>query len=360
MGLLQPLYYPGGRYTPGADRKLLASLIGSESDGTRSEGVIGSRTESLTGAMRVVAGTGLQVKIQPGLCVIADVGTQVAASPGMYLAGIDATEYLLTISGPGSGTRNDLIYASFDDNPVVITNKARSGSTCTITTSAVHGFVTGQTVVVSGVDEIFDGVFPITSTPTTTSFTYTKGSGTITSVAVKPNVIFGDDTFIVTNKEITTSGAVGPSNAVKLTLDPLGTNPTPTIAVDDVITVKGVGSTFDGQHVVTAITSVAPYIITYYKVTDPITSIGITNSATAVARVPFSIKQAINTDTPPAGTNIPLGYITVTTTSVTTIVDKRKFVSPAATSVCHRDSTCCQSKAANKKLGLTVLPLRTR
>jgi hypothetical protein len=350
MGLLQPLYYPGGRYTPGADRKLLASIIGSEADGTRSEGVIASKIDpvALSGnSMAVTAGTGLQVRVQAGLCVIADAATQNFNSPGMYLAGIDATEYLLSISGPGSGTRTDLIYASFDDTPVTIINKARSGSTCTLTTSAPHGFVAGQTVVVSGVDEVLDGVFTIGTTPLTTTFTYTKGSvPTPISTAVKPNVIFGDDTYVVTNKEITVTGAVGPSNVVKLTVS---ADPTSVISIDDMITVKGVGSTFDGNHIVTGVTS-SPNVITYYKVAEAVTSVAISNSATAVARVPFAIKQATGTTTLPAGTNIALAEITVSTTAVNTVVDRRKFV--AASGAVHLyDSTAGGSANALRPAG---------
>ena len=68
-----------------------------------------------------------------------------------------------------------------------ISNKARTTTVATLTTNAVHSFVTGMEVVISGVGSPFDGTFTITGTPTTTTFTYTTPtSGTVTSTAVSP------------------------------------------------------------------------------------------------------------------------------------------------------------------------------
>jgi hypothetical protein len=68
-----------------------------------------------------------------------------------------------------------------------ISNKARTTTVATLTTSAIHSFVVGMDVVISGVGSPFDGTFTITTVPTTTSFTYTTAtSGTIASTAVSP------------------------------------------------------------------------------------------------------------------------------------------------------------------------------
>ena len=54
------------------------------------------------------------------------------------------------------------------------TGATESGTTVTITTTAPHGFSTGQTVNVSGVGVPgYNGTFPITGAPTPTTFTYT-------------------------------------------------------------------------------------------------------------------------------------------------------------------------------------------
>jgi hypothetical protein len=68
-----------------------------------------------------------------------------------------------------------------------ISNKERTTTVATLTTSAVHSFTVGMEVTISGVGSPFDGVFTVTTVPTTTSFTYTTAtSGTIASTAVSP------------------------------------------------------------------------------------------------------------------------------------------------------------------------------
>ena len=66
-----------------------------------------------------------------------------------------------------------------------ISNSYRTGTTVTLTTSAVHGFAVGQSVVISGTSNApLHGTYTIVSVPTTTTFTYTTTtSGTITSAA---------------------------------------------------------------------------------------------------------------------------------------------------------------------------------
>jgi hypothetical protein len=67
-----------------------------------------------------------------------------------------------------------------------ITNTARTGTTATITTSAVHTFRVGDEVTVSGTNgnPSLEGTWTITGVPTTTTFTYTTTtSGTITSAS---------------------------------------------------------------------------------------------------------------------------------------------------------------------------------
>jgi len=64
-----------------------------------------------------------------------------------------------------------------------VTNKALTTNVATITTSAAHTFVTGQSVRValSPADPVFDGTHVITSTPTGTTFTYAKTNANVTS-----------------------------------------------------------------------------------------------------------------------------------------------------------------------------------
>lgn len=72
-------------------------------------------------------------------------------------------------------------------NALSITNKARSSSVATLTTSAAHGLTTGDRVTVTGVNNGFDGTYLVTGTPSTTTFTYGNTGATVTSSPVSPN-----------------------------------------------------------------------------------------------------------------------------------------------------------------------------
>jgi len=66
----------------------------------------------------------------------------------------------------------------------------RTGTTVTITTKGAHGFTKGRTVVVSlkNNPSSINGTFTITDVPTTTTFKYTRGTGTIAKTAVATGV----------------------------------------------------------------------------------------------------------------------------------------------------------------------------
>jgi hypothetical protein len=66
------------------------------------------------------------------------------------------------------------------------TTKQISTNTATITTGTAHGITTGDTVVISGVDATFNGTYTVASTPTTTTFTYTKVASNTGPSAVSP------------------------------------------------------------------------------------------------------------------------------------------------------------------------------
>ena len=70
---------------------------------------------------------------------------------------------------------------------VSITNKARTTTVATLTTSAAHGLAVGMLITISGVGSPFDGDFTITTVPSATTFTYTTPtSGTVASTVVNP------------------------------------------------------------------------------------------------------------------------------------------------------------------------------
>ncbi len=62
------------------------------------------------------------------------------------------------------------------------TGAVRSSNVVTISTTAAHGFSTGQSVTIAGVpDASFNGTFTIASVPTTVSFTYSQSGANSTS-----------------------------------------------------------------------------------------------------------------------------------------------------------------------------------
>ena len=99
-----------------------------------------------------------------------------------------------TLSGSGAG--NAAIDSATaptisSEDVALVTGKSLSANVATLTTSTTSGFAVGDTVVVSGVDSIFDGTFTVTAvTPTTFSYALTHAdvgaapaTGTATSGA---------------------------------------------------------------------------------------------------------------------------------------------------------------------------------
>jgi len=82
-------------------------------------------------------------------------------------------------NGGGGGGATDI------RRGITIATKAQSGTTATITTSAAHGLSNATQVIVSGLGAPFDGIFTMTSVPSTTSFTYTVAtSATVAATSV--------------------------------------------------------------------------------------------------------------------------------------------------------------------------------
>jgi len=66
----------------------------------------------------------------------------------------------------------------------VITNKAKTASVATLTTSSTHGLTVGEYVGVFDVDDTFDGTYVVASTPSSTTFTYSLVSASVASASV--------------------------------------------------------------------------------------------------------------------------------------------------------------------------------
>lgn len=318
MSVLQPLYFAGGRYTASTDRKLLAALIDPESDGRRIGGVIPP-----AGSMQVAATAGLSLSIAPGFCVIPDSSSPSGTSPGLYLCSIDSASEGLTLAS-ASGLRTDLIYASVNETNYTITGKTSNGTSATLTTSAAHGFSIGQTVLVSGVDDFFNGSYVITGV-TSTTFTYARsgaysepsnsGLGAAVTAYAEgfgtPPTPDGLHRVSITNKLVE-------SNLVTLT-----TSTAHTFVAGSIVRIQGVSDKLDGVY--ETITGTTASTIKYLKATPDEASTVVSTSSVAIARVPFAIKVAQGTTTLPAGTNLKLATVAVENSAISLVTDVRKF-----------------------------------
>lgn len=329
MSVIQPMYFAAGKYSAGTVRKHLSSLFQSASNGTRIEGVI--QASDGTHALKVSQSSNLTLSVNTGLCVIADKATQsistaadIAAQPGVYIAGVDDTPHTLTLASY-SALRYDLIYAEVSETSYTITNKALSTNVATLTTgTTAHGFAVGQTVVVSGVDETFDGQHVITAV-TTYTFSYAKTASTVSSTAVTPYMQVGATRLTITNKQFTQS-----TNTAKITTATHSLSGT-----NQLITVQGLGAPFDGTFHISAIPSTTTIEYKVNRTPAPAdvvsTAVSATSSTTAKARVPFAIKAVTGTssDSPslPSNTNsIALARVRVSSSTSVTIQDRRVFV----------------------------------
>jgi Phage tail protein len=82
-----------------------------------------------------------------------------------------------------------------------VSNRALTGNIATLTTSAAHGLLAGDVVVVSGVHATFNGTFTILTVPTTTTLTYAKTAGNVGSVASSGTVTSSADILEVDTRD---------------------------------------------------------------------------------------------------------------------------------------------------------------
>jgi hypothetical protein len=96
----------------------------------------------------------------------------------------------------------------------VVTNKALTSDVATLTTSAVHGYLVGDTVTVSNVDSTFNGTYVITVVGSTTTFSYAKVAANVTSVADTGDSVVSGRNELAANEVLTvTLSSVGSGTA---------------------------------------------------------------------------------------------------------------------------------------------------
>jgi hypothetical protein len=82
-----------------------------------------------------------------------------------------------------------------------VTNKALTDDVATLTTSAAHGLLAGDQIVVSGVDSTFNGTYTIIDVPSTVTLTYAKTNTNVVSTAASGTVTFGPDILEIDTRD---------------------------------------------------------------------------------------------------------------------------------------------------------------
>jgi hypothetical protein len=140
-------------------------------------------TSPTTGALTVVGGVGISGDVNiDGTITFGGAGTTVET---LNLA---VTDPLVFTGNANQGDALDLgLIGEYATSVATVTrtvsNKALTSNIATITTSASHGFVAGDIVVITGVDATFNGTHYITGAPTATTFTFAKTNANVTSAS---------------------------------------------------------------------------------------------------------------------------------------------------------------------------------
>jgi hypothetical protein len=109
-----------------------------------------------------------------------------------------------------------------------VSNVALTGNVATLTTSAEHGFIVGESVAISGLtNTFFNGTYAITSTPSTTTFTYALTHANFTSAADSGTVTVSQTANIVEWQDGvgTTVASVSPAGYIALQVNNVSANP---------------------------------------------------------------------------------------------------------------------------------------
>jgi len=191
--IIHKIYYYLGYMMIGTSKGIRAAIV-SDQDGSINYGPLIVETTQPCydfAARDRFVWCATSVDGEPGVIRI-DLGNEIetlrfAYANDLYVSG--TTGYSTTTCA-FAGVTDRLVFATTGIKAGDISNKARTTTVATLTTSAAHGLVVGDQVWVQGVDSTFNSstsAYTVTATPTTTTFTYTTTtSGTVTSTAVSP------------------------------------------------------------------------------------------------------------------------------------------------------------------------------
>ncbi len=189
--IIHKIYYYLGYMMIGTNKGIRAAVV-SDTDGSINYGplIVETTQPCYDFAARdkfVWCATG--VAGNPGVIRI-DLGNEIETLRFAYANDLyvdDITGYRTT-SCAFAGDLNRLVFCTTAVNAGTITNKAKTSSVATLTTSAVHGLAVGDSIWVEGVaavsSSVFNGQYTVASVPSTTTFTYSVTGADVASTAV--------------------------------------------------------------------------------------------------------------------------------------------------------------------------------
>ena len=130
-------------------------------------------------------------RVVTGAILISNIATLTTSEAHRYIEGESVTVSNMSVNYNGTYTITSIdsdtsfSYALTRTNSKAITTKQMTTDVATITMAADHGFVVNENVNISGLGDTFDGVYKVSSTPTSNTFTYNIVRGTTKSVTVR-------------------------------------------------------------------------------------------------------------------------------------------------------------------------------
>lgn len=126
-----------------------------------------------------------------GAILVSNIATLTTSEAHQFIEGESVTISNLGVNYNGSyvissiDSTTTFSYALTRTNSKAITNKQMSSDVATLTMSSDHGFVVNENVSISSIDDTFDGTYKISSTPTSTTFTYKIERSTINTATIR-------------------------------------------------------------------------------------------------------------------------------------------------------------------------------
>ena len=189
--IIHKIYYYLGYMMIGTNKGIRAAVV-SDTDGSINYGPLIVETTQPCydfAARDKFVWCATSVAGNPGVIRI-DLGNEIETLRFAYANDLyvdDITGYRTT-SCAFAGDLNRLVFCTTAVNAGTITNKAKTSSVATLTTSAVHGLAVGDSIWVEGVaavsSSVFNGQYTVASVPSTTTFTYSVTGADVASTAV--------------------------------------------------------------------------------------------------------------------------------------------------------------------------------